>query len=139
MEIAIEIEKSIEEYTNLYIEDYNIPHFLVQPIYDNKSNDILIVILNVESVIDAIKNNNINISKIAFMLPDELNPKKFEKIIEKLETEKINEKPQKGSSAFTCSKCKNKNCTITQKQTRSGDEPPTTIITCNICSYVFRI
>ena len=73
------------------------------------------------------------------MTPDELNPSKFEKIIQKLATEKISEKQLIGSTAFTCSKCKNKNTSITQKQTRSGDEPPTTIITCNICSNVFKI
>lgn len=34
---------------------------------------------------------------------------------------------------FTCSKCKGKNCTYTQVQTRSADEPMTTFVLCNEC------
>ena len=138
-EIAIQIEKSIETYTIQYISDNSVPDFLVQPIYNNKANDILSVVLTIESIINNINNNTIDISNIAFMCPDELNPQKFEKILQKLETEKINEKPKIGSTAFTCAKCKSKNSSIAQKQTRAGDEPPTTIVTCNVCSHVFKI
>ncbi|XP_074134479.1 transcription elongation factor A protein 1 isoform X2 [Sminthopsis crassicaudata] len=34
---------------------------------------------------------------------------------------------------FTCGKCKKKNCTYTQVQTRSADEPMTTFVVCNEC------
>jgi len=34
---------------------------------------------------------------------------------------------------FTCGKCKKKNCTYTQVQTRSADEPMTTFVFCNTC------
>ncbi|XP_075032765.1 transcription elongation factor A protein 2 isoform X1 [Mixophyes fleayi] len=34
---------------------------------------------------------------------------------------------------FTCGKCKKKNCTYTQVQTRSADEPMTTFVACNEC------
>ncbi|KAM4622497.1 LOW QUALITY PROTEIN: transcription elongation factor A protein 2-like [Discoglossus pictus] len=34
---------------------------------------------------------------------------------------------------FTCGKCKKKNCTYTQVQTRSADEPMTTYVVCNEC------
>ncbi|XP_069477149.1 transcription elongation factor A protein 1 isoform X2 [Ambystoma mexicanum] len=34
---------------------------------------------------------------------------------------------------FTCGKCKKKNCTYTQVQTRSADEPMTTFVFCNNC------
>ena len=139
IEIAKIIENSIELYTIQYTIDNSVPEFLIQPIYNNKCTDILSVILNVSSIINNIKNNAFDLKNIAFMTPDELNPKKFEKIIQKLATEKISEKQQIGSTAFTCSKCKNKNCSITQKQTRAGDEPPTTIVTCNVCSNVFKI
>ena len=33
-----------------------------------------------------------------------------------------------GSTAFTCAKCKKSNCQVSQQQTRSGDEPPTTFV-----------
>ncbi|XP_039207314.1 transcription elongation factor A protein 1 isoform X5 [Crotalus tigris] len=34
---------------------------------------------------------------------------------------------------FSCGKCKKKNCTYTQVQTRSADEPMTTFVVCNEC------
>ncbi|MEQ2279428.1 Transcription elongation factor A protein 1 [Ameca splendens] len=34
---------------------------------------------------------------------------------------------------FTCGKCKGKNCTYTQVQTRSADEPMTTFVFCQQC------
>ncbi|XP_055759670.1 transcription elongation factor A protein 3-like isoform X6 [Salvelinus fontinalis] len=37
------------------------------------------------------------------------------------------------SDLFQCSKCKKKNCTYNQMQTRSADEPMTTFVLCNEC------
>ncbi|XP_034144836.1 transcription elongation factor A protein 3 isoform X2 [Esox lucius] len=37
------------------------------------------------------------------------------------------------SDLFQCSKCKKKNCTYNQVQTRSADEPMTTFVLCNEC------
>jgi DNA-directed RNA polymerase subunit M/transcription elongation factor TFIIS len=43
-----------------------------------------------------------------------------------------------GSSVFTCSKCKKSKWYVSQKQTRVGDEPPTTFIEYLECLYVFK-
>ena len=43
-----------------------------------------------------------------------------------------------GSSRFTCAKCKKSKCEVTQKQTRAGDEPPTTFVTCLECGHMFK-
>uniref|UniRef100_H3DMR5 Transcription elongation factor n=1 Tax=Tetraodon nigroviridis TaxID=99883 RepID=H3DMR5_TETNG len=40
---------------------------------------------------------------------------------------------------FTCGKCKGKNCTYTQVQTRSADEPMTTFVFCNGCGNRWKI
>ena len=37
------------------------------------------------------------------------------------------------SSMFTCGRCKKKECTYYQLQTRSADEPMTTFVTCTNC------
>ena len=37
------------------------------------------------------------------------------------------------SSLFTCGRCKKKECTYYQLQTRSADEPMTTFVSCLIC------
>ena len=45
-----------------------------------------------------------------------------------------NESVQKGTSMFKCGKCKERNCTYFQLQTRSADEPMTTFVTCLNCN-----
>lgn len=73
------------------------------------------------------------------MKPEELNPEKYEEIIKKREMEEYKKNNKIGSTVFTCPKCKKANCQITQKQTRSGDEPPTIYIICNECNHVKKI
>ena len=38
---------------------------------------------------------------------------------------------------ISCSKCKKSRCQVAQKQTRSGDEPPTIFVTCLECGFCF--
>lgn len=45
-----------------------------------------------------------------------------------------NDSVQKGTSMFKCGKCKERNCTYFQLQTRSADEPMTTFVTCLNCN-----
>ncbi|KAF5919491.1 hypothetical protein HPG69_016574 [Diceros bicornis minor] len=40
---------------------------------------------------------------------------------------------------FTCGKCRKKNCTYTQVQTRSSDEPMTTFVVCNECGNRWKV
>lgn len=42
------------------------------------------------------------------------------------------------SSLFPCPSCKERDCTWTQKQTRSGDEPMTVFCVCNACDYKWK-
>ncbi|KAM9040018.1 transcription elongation factor A protein 1-like [Sarcophilus harrisii] len=42
------------------------------------------------------------------------------------------------SDLFQCGKCKKKNCTYTQLQTLSGDEPMTTYVFCNDCGHRWK-
>ncbi|KEG14350.1 putative transcription elongation factor [Trypanosoma grayi] len=42
------------------------------------------------------------------------------------------------STLFQCPSCKARNCTWTQKQTRSADEPMTVFCFCNVCDHKWR-
>lgn len=42
------------------------------------------------------------------------------------------------STLFACPSCKARDCSWTQKQTRSGDEPMTVFCTCNRCGYLWK-
>ena len=139
--IAKQIEESIFNFTKDYVDSNDTPPYLYQSIYDTKSSDIINEIINKDSnyLINAIKNNTIKISEIAFMKTEDLNPEKYETIIKKKEMEEYKKNNKVGSDAFTCSKCKKSKCSVSQKQTRAGDEPPTTYITCLECGNVIKL
>ena len=126
------IEKSINDFAVEYAEINDTP-FLFESIYDTK----------VEEIINALSKNQDFISsvddakRIAFMKPEELNPDNYEKLLKKKEMEEYKKNDIKSSSAFKCSKCKKSKCSVTQKQTRAGDEPATTFVTCLECGYNF--
>ena len=138
-EIGTNIETSIYNFAIIYTEENDIL-YLLQDIYDTKINEIHMCLINDVSkfLINALLNNTINSLEIASLSPDELNPQKYEKIINKKKMEEYNNSVV-GSNAFTCSKCKTANCIVTQKQTRSGDEAPTTFVKCIECGYSFKL
>lgn len=137
--IAKDIENSIYKYSKEYAEIQDTPYLLEQ-IYDDKAKQILCQILNQESnyLTKALKDKKIDGSKIAFMKPEELDPEKYESIIKKREMEEYKKNNTSGTSAFTCVKCKKSRCQVSQKQTRAGDEPPTTFVTCLECGHTFK-
>lgn len=131
--LAIEIEKSIYEYSLLYITTKKV-NSLFRYIYEHKLNDILQCIIK-----KTFSLKSIDISKIAYLNPQELNYEKYRSAILKLEKEKESELPTKGSTAFKCSKCGARNSSVQQLQTRAGDEAPSSIITCLECGFTFKI
>ena len=132
------IELSIFNFTNEYIKLNNVPSFLFDEIYENKSKEIIKIIEVNKNIINLINENKILPENIAFMKEEELIPDKYEDIIKKKELNKLSSN-KKGSTAFECKKCHERNVEITQKQTRAADEPPTTFITCLNCGNKFRI
>jgi len=131
-EYATLVEKSISKFATEYSETNEIPS-LLENIYDSKLDEII----NVLSKSSDLINNNNDAKRIAFLSPAELNPDNYEKILKKKEMEEYKKNDVKSSSAFKCSKCKKSKCSVTQKQTRAGDEPATTFVTCLECGYNF--
>jgi transcription elongation factor S-II len=137
--IAKDIETSIYDFSKEYAETNDTP-YLVQNIYDTKSDEILCLLSSKETefLIKALKEKKIDAKKIAFMKPEELNPEKYENIIKKREMEEYKKNNLSGSSIFTCAKCKKARCDVKTRQTRAGDEPPTTFVTCLECGHTFK-
>ena len=76
--------------------------------------------------------------KLAAMKPEEMASKELNKLREKYTKEAINDHQMAQNEGtktdmFTCGKCKAKECTYTQLQTRSADEPMTTFVYCTAC------
>lgn len=137
--IAKDVELSIYNFSKEYAETNDTP-YLIESIYDSKSEEIICQLNSKESqyLRTGLKNKKIDGTKVAFMKPEEINPEKYENIIKKREMEEYKKNNTASSSAFTCVKCKKSRCQVTQKQTRAGDEPPTTFVTCLECGHSFK-
>ena len=74
--------------------------------------------------------------EIAFMTHQQMNPKKWQKMLDdkKIRDEnKYAPKIEASTDNYTCRKCKSKKCSYYQMQTRSADEPMTTFVSCISC------
>lgn len=80
----------------------------------------------------------ITAQRLAKMTPEEMASDEMKKIREKFVKEAINDAQLatvQGTKTdlLKCGKCKKRNCTYNQLQTRSSDEPMTTFVMCNEC------
>ncbi|XP_010772318.1 transcription elongation factor A protein 3 isoform X1 [Notothenia coriiceps] len=81
---------------------------------------------------------NIDLGRIASMSAEEMASEELKQLRNVLTQEAIREHQMAktggtSSDMFQCSKCRKKNCTYNQVQTRSADEPMTTFVLCNEC------
>ena len=93
------------------------------------------------SIIEQISNETIKAHVVAFMTHQELNPEKWQVLIEKKiikDKNKFESNLEASTDTFTCRKCKSKKCTFMSVQTRSSDEPSTIFVTCLDCGNRFK-
>ena len=131
--ISALIESGILKFSMEYTETNNTP-FLLEPTYNEKTNNILQVIN--KHIIEAIINKLIEPKKLAFMRDRELNPNKFKKIKQK--KNKISELKDKTGEVnlYTCKKCGGNRTKVKELQIERGDEPTNFFITCLDCGHV---
>jgi len=92
-------------------------------------------------IVDQLNENSIKIHELAFMTHQDLQPDLWKQLIEdkKIRDEnKYTPKIEASTDNFTCWKCKSKQCTYYQLQTRSADEPMTTFVTCLSCGQRWK-
>lgn len=92
-------------------------------------------------LIQRIRSNEITPQSVAFMDHQEMNPAHWKTLIDKKmkrDTHLLDKKVQASTDMFTCRKCKSKNCTFYELQTRSADEPATIFVTCLDCGKNWR-
>lgn len=80
----------------------------------------------------------ITASRLAVMTAEEMASDDMKKLRDQLKKEAINDAQLatvQGTKTdlLKCGKCKKRNCTYNQIQTRSADEPMTTFVMCNEC------
>ena len=135
--ISNEIEKSIYNFSNEYLELNNSPAFLLDKIYNDKADDIINILNNNKNIKTLINKEIISPEKIAYMRNEDLLPDKYKHILDKQNLQKKDISTKK--SAFKCKKCTSDEVDISQVQIRSGDEPPSTFISCKKCGHKYKI
>ncbi|CAD7086397.1 unnamed protein product [Hermetia illucens] len=85
----------------------------------------------------------ITAQQLAKMTPEEMASDEMKKLREKFVKEAINDAQLatvQGTKTdlLKCGKCKKRNCTYNQIQTRSADEPMTTFVLCNECGHRWK-
>jgi len=124
-------------YCNDYAENNNCI-FLLDDIIQTKISFLREIMIKNNYLKDSIKNKTIDPSKICYVNQENIEPDKYKQILEKRELEEYRRNNQATSNAFKCKKCGERRCQVTQKQTRSGDEPATTYVECMECGYTFK-
>lgn len=92
-------------------------------------------------LLDRLKNCEFLPHEIAFMDRQTLFPENWKELIdEKYKRDRMLYEVDKGGTTdeFKCSKCKQRNCTYYELQTRSADEPMTVFVTCLNCGKRWR-
>tara|TARA_Y100000389_G_scaffold23281_1_gene19869 strand:- start:6547 stop:7056 length:510 start_codon:yes stop_codon:yes gene_type:complete len=105
-------------------------------IYLDRVKSIFINLTN-ETLLNKIVEKKIKAHELAFMTHQEMNEERWKALIEIQQIKEENKyapKIEASTDDFTCFKCKSKECTHYQLQTRSADEPMTTFVTCIRCS-----
>ena len=139
MKKSTNIELSIYNYSIEKGNEYNITKKWDNPLFVTIYLDKFKCIhyhLNQSNIIEQLKKNDIISTELAFKKNEELYPELWNKIIEttkKTIENKYFPKIKASTDKFKCGKCKKKECTYYQLQTRSADEPMTTFVTCIHC------
>jgi transcription elongation factor S-II len=146
-DISTKIENSIYNFTLIQCEnkgiesDINNNYF--KRIYVNK---IITLYNNLDknsyvkndSFLERLFNNDFDISKIAFLTPQDIHKDHWKKYLDRQDAnDKFLYSRTAGiqTTEYKCGRCKERNCTYYQLQVRCCDEPMTTFINCINCGH----
>jgi transcription elongation factor S-II len=124
LELATE-RNIIKKWENTYFSQLYIDK--LRTIYINLKNPIISALIT---------EDKIKAHQLAFMTHQEILPEKWQPMIDDLKIKNQNKytpKIEASTDNFTCYKCKSKECSYYQLQTRGADEPMTTFVTCINC------
>ena len=147
---AINIEKSIFNYAvsesknRKVVRKWENKFFVV--IYVNKMRSLWMNLnekthVGNSTMLTMVKNGDIKTKNIAFLTHQEMYPEIWKELIDakiKRDQYKFEVDKRGATSEFKCRKCKQRECSYTQLQTRSADEPMTTFVTCLNCGNFWR-
>lgn len=142
--ICTNLEKGIynfaikESEKNKIIKKWENPLFV--QLYRDRFYSIFVNLKNTD-LAEKINSKELSAQQFAFMTHQEMDPITWKILLDKKikkEKNRFHTRVQASTDMFTCRKCKSKNCTYYELQTRSADEPATIFITCLDCGKNWR-
>lgn len=137
--ISINLERGIYNFIiqkatkEQIVKKWSNPFFV--EIYTDHARSIYIN-LSVEAIRQAVLTRKIKAQDLPFMTHQEMMPEKWSTLLEQKRIRDKNKYEvhlEASTDNFLCYKCKSRECTYYQMQTRSADEPMTTFVTCIKC------
>ena len=139
------IEKSIYNYSIKEATQRNIVKKWTNPsfvtIYTDRFRSIYMNLKSNPELVEHLKSGEIEPSHFAFMSHYEMNPAKWNDIMElkkKRDDSKLNTNIEANTDMYTCRRCKSKRTSYYEMATRSADEQMTIFITCLDCGKNWR-
>jgi DNA-directed RNA polymerase subunit M/transcription elongation factor TFIIS len=144
MELSNKIEAGIYEYALSYVFKNDMDYDYLTSIYNDKTNELLANFdkkssVKNKSILNRIKNNELNPQELAFLKPLEIHPMNWKHEIDKKEKIEYKKNHMAATDVYKCYECGERKCIIYQMQTRSIDEPCTNFASCLICYNTFRV
>ena len=142
--LSLNLEKGIYNYAiqegmkKKIIRKWDNIHF--SQLYTDKFRSVYINLKN-KKLFQRVIKKDFKIHTLAFMSHQEMNPERWEELIQakkKREENLCKMDMDAATDEFKCYKCKNRKCTYYQLQTRSADEPMTTFIMCLVCGSSWK-
>lgn len=135
---SIGIEKGIFEYSLIQVTLNNLNRDLIQAIYVDKLEDILLNLdegsyIKNKTFRSAVLQNKLNPQLIAFLSPDQLHPESWSHIINKRKYKQDAEDNMAVTDQYICSKCGEKKTKVNELQLRGADESTSIFVTCLVC------
>lgn len=137
--IAINLERGIYNFIlqkssrENIVKKWDNPYFV--QVYLDHTRSVFCNLKN-PRILDAVRTAAIKAQDLPFMTHQEMCPEKWTQLIEEKRIRDKNKyeiKLEASTDNFQCRKCKSRECTYYQLQTRSADEPMTTFVTCITC------
>lgn len=144
------IENSIYDYTLDISVERSYPQTFDNPLFRNcYKNKLMNLCLSLNtksyvknvSLLDRVKNGNIDLKKIAFMRPQEIAPENWQDLMMKKKAKDELEYTKYAgliTDMYTCGRCKKNKCSYSQRQSKRCDEPMTTYVKCLNCNHNWK-
>jgi transcription elongation factor S-II len=141
--ISKNVEKSLYMFAKEYSEINSLVNTnelsLIYAIYNDKKNFLLVNLKNNNVFLNKVLTNVFNSSELAYLESIDIDPDHWKDIADRQLYREDKMKNIATTNMFTCDKCNESRCTVTQMQTRSNDEPMTVFVECHVCGYTFTV